>query len=363
MMTKFRPCFSIYLRLSYCNYFSSNCAGIINSSRGREEEQFPCFCPSACSLPSPFLPTSIPAISVAMQRDRERERDRDPSLRKVFMRVYKSDADVRGACNAVGAAFVVGFGSTIGWDILSMSYFATFGVVLLAALYHARKASHNPVINCQAAFLGFIMGTAILKGGISGHPHYMIFSLYVFMLCFFHFTEFIMTAFINRRALQPDSFLLNHSVAYWVAAASSWVEFWTEAYFFPLSKTRFLLHIGLVITLGGECLRKLAMVHAGSGFTHRLAMTKRPDHRLCTSGVYSYFRHPGYVGWFAWCIGTQVMLGNPICTLVYAAVSWKFFSDRIIDEERDLLHFFGEEYREYQSEVPTGIPFVEGCVA
>lgn len=89
MMTKFRPCFSIYLRLSYCNYFSSNCAGIINSSRGREEEQFPCFCPSACSLPSPFLPTSIPAISVAMQRDRERERDRDPSLRKVFMRVYK----------------------------------------------------------------------------------------------------------------------------------------------------------------------------------------------------------------------------------------------------------------------------------
>ncbi|GMT05021.1 hypothetical protein PENTCL1PPCAC_27195, partial [Pristionchus entomophagus] len=301
-------------------------------------------------------------FAVEMQRERERDRDREPSFRKVFMRVYKSDADVRGTCNAASAAFVAGFISTLAWNILSMNYFATFGLVLLATLYHARRAAHNPIINCQAAFLGFIMGTTILKGSISTHPHHTIFSIYTFMLCMFHLTEFLITAFTNRRALQPDSFLLNHSVAYWVAAVASWTEFWTEAYFFPLSKTHFLLHIGLVVTLGGEFLRKIAMVHAGSGFTHRLAISKRPDHRLCTSGVYSYFRHPGYVGWFVWCVGTQIMLGNPICTIAYALVTWKFFADRIVDEERDLLHFFGEEYREYQAEVPTGIPFVEGYV-
>ncbi|GMT31303.1 hypothetical protein PFISCL1PPCAC_22600, partial [Pristionchus fissidentatus] len=298
--------------------------------------------------------------SDAMQR--ERERDRDPSLKKVFMRVYRSDADVRGAVNAGGASFVVGFAAALAWNVLSTSYFAAFGVVLLTALYHARKAAHNPVINCQAAFIGYIAGSAILIGGITSNAHHTIFSMYVFMMCMFHFTEFLLTAFTNRRALQPDSFLLNHSVAYWIAAVSSWAEFWVEAYFFPLAKTRFLMHMGLLVTLGGEFLRKLAMVHAGSGFTHRLAMSKRPDHRLCTSGVYAFCRHPGYVGWFAWSVGTQIMLSNPICAVAYAAVSWKFFADRIVDEERDLIHFFGEEYKEYQAEVPTGIPFVEGYV-
>ncbi|GMR31595.1 hypothetical protein PMAYCL1PPCAC_01790, partial [Pristionchus mayeri] len=301
-------------------------------------------------------------FSVKMQRERERDRDRELGLRKVFLRLYKSDADVRGACNAAGASFVVGLVTTLSWDILSMAFFATLGVVLLSALTHARKTSHNPIIHVQAAFLGFTMGSSLLKGGISSHPHYSIFSLYVFMLCMFHFSEFLITALTNRRALQSDSFLLNHSVAYWVAAVASWTEFWIEAYFFPRAKTHFLLQLGLVVTLAGEALRKLAMIHAGTGFTHRLAIAKRPDHRLCTSGVYAYFRHPGYVGWFAWCVGTQIMLGNPLCTLAYAAVSWKFFADRIVDEERDLIHFFGDEYREYQAEVPTGIPFVAGYV-
>ena len=31
-----------------------------------------------------------------------------------------------------------------------------------------------------------------------------------------------------------DSFLLNHSAAYGVAAAASWVEFFTEALVFPV---------------------------------------------------------------------------------------------------------------------------------
>ncbi|KIH50792.1 isoprenylcysteine carboxyl methyltransferase family protein [Ancylostoma duodenale] len=40
------------------------------------------------------------------------------------------------------------------------------------------------------------------------------------------------------------------------------------------------------------------MLHAGSGFTHRLALSKRPDHRLVTTGIYAYLRHPGYTGLF-----------------------------------------------------------------
>jgi len=40
-------------------------------------------------------------------------------------------------------------------------------------------------------------------------------------------------------------------------------------------------------------------------------------------------RHPSYAGFFAWALGTQILLGNPIGTVVFAVVLWRFFSQRI----------------------------------
>lgn len=31
-------------------------------------------------------------------------------------------------------------------------------------------------------------------------------------------------------------------------------------------------------------------------------------------------RHPGYMGWFIWSVATQLLLVNPVCTLVFANV-------------------------------------------
>ena len=53
------------------------------------------------------------------------------------------------------------------------------------------------------------------------------------VLCFFHFSEYLSTALINPQSVSTDSFLLNHSRAYSVAALSSWVEFWLERAVFP----------------------------------------------------------------------------------------------------------------------------------
>ncbi|KIH42593.1 isoprenylcysteine carboxyl methyltransferase family protein, partial [Ancylostoma duodenale] len=88
-------------------------------------------------------------------------------------------------------------------------------------------------------------------------------------------------------------------VAYWVAACASWVEFFLEVYFTPFLKVYWISMLGFLMCLCGEILRKLAMLHAGSGFTHRLALSKRPDHRLVTTGIYAYLRHPGYTGLFS----------------------------------------------------------------
>ncbi|GJP41588.1 hypothetical protein CLOM_g1244 [Closterium sp. NIES-68] len=115
---------------------------------------------------------------------------------------------------------------------------------------------------------------------------------------------------------------------------------------------------GLALVVAGEAVRKGAMVTAGTSFTHDIQREKRREHRLVTNGLYRWVRHPGYMGWFIWSIATQLLLVNPLCTLAFAVVSWRFFAVRIPYEEFYLHQFFGLDYARYAASVPSGIPFV-----
>uniref|UniRef100_A0A663LZZ6 Protein-S-isoprenylcysteine O-methyltransferase n=1 Tax=Athene cunicularia TaxID=194338 RepID=A0A663LZZ6_ATHCN len=184
---------------------------------------------------------------------------------------------------------------------------------------------------------------------------------YMCSLSLFHYSEYLVTAINNPRSLSLDSFLLNHSFEYNLAALSSWVEFTLEKLLFPeLKQITWLSTVGLLMVVFGDCLRKAAMLTAGSNFNHIVQNEKSDTHTLVTSGVYGWFRHPSYVGWFYWSIGTQVLLCNPICMVGYALVSWRFFRERVEEEEITLIHFFGEEYLEYKRKVPSGLPFIKG---
>ncbi len=46
-------------------------------------------------------------------------------------------------------------------------------------------------------------------------------------------------------------------------------------------------------------------------------------------GDVRFFRHPGYLGFLIWSVGSQVLLCNPVCTVGYTIVMWRFFRDRI----------------------------------
>jgi protein-S-isoprenylcysteine O-methyltransferase len=187
------------------------------------------------------------------------------------------------------------------------------------------------------------------------------FGWYAILLSAFHFSEYYVTALTNPVNLSTDSFLLNHSREYSVAAALSWLEFWSELHLVPeLKSGRLLSWVGLALCVAGEALRKAAMFHAGRNFNHIVQSDKKADHLLVTSGVFSWMRHPSYVGWFYWSVGTQLVLGNPICSVAYAIVSWQFFAGRIYIEEYNLLQFFGDDYVNYQRHVSTGLPFISG---
>ncbi|KAL3063701.1 protein-S-isoprenylcysteine O-methyltransferase [Trematomus bernacchii] len=211
----------------------------------------------------------------------------------------------------------------------------------------------------RACFLGVIFGCGLIIS--CSETTWTHFGWYLCCLSFFHYSEYLVTAIINPHSLTLDSFLLNHSVEYSLAAVSSWVEFTVEKLTFPeLKQLNWLSVVGLLLVLCGEALRKAAMLTAGSNFNHIVQNEKAQSHVLVTSGVYAYFRHPSYVGWFYWSTGTQVMLCNPVCILGYTIASWRFFRERIEEEELSLIHFFTEDYVEYKKRVPTGLPFISG---
>ena len=109
--------------------------------------------------------------------------------------------------------------------------------------------------------------------------------------------------------------MLNHSLEYNIALAVSLLEFIFECYYLlPLSGIgggwKFLfpssIYVGFLICVVGDCIRKCAIFTAGKNFTHLIASEHDPEHRLVTNGIYGVWRHPSYVGWFYWSIGTQV---------------------------------------------------------
>ncbi|KAF2898806.1 hypothetical protein ILUMI_07370 [Ignelater luminosus] len=215
-------------------------------------------------------------------------------------------------------------------------------------------------IAVRATFLGFIFALGIYIKTIAP-DHIKMFGIYMCVMSTFHYSEFLCIAFIQPKLVSIDSFVINHSLQYTVAAVTSWLEFFVETYFFPGLKTVFWLsYIGLIVCIVGEILRKAAMLTAQSNFNHLVQCEKADDHVLVTHGVYSWFRHPSYVGWFYWSIGTQVILVNPFCIIAYAVASWFFFKERITIEEIMLLNFFGQQYCDYQQNVGTGLPFIDG---
>lgn len=64
--------------------------------------------------------------------------------------------------------------------------------------------------------------------------------------------------------------------------------------------------IGFMLCIIGEVLRKTAMITAKTNFNHIVRTEKEDNHELVTHGVYGICRHPSYVGWFYWSVGTQV---------------------------------------------------------
>eukprot|EP01083_Nonionella_stella_P082976 229245_1 len=185
-------------------------------------------------------------------------------------------------------------------------------------------------------------------------------SVFVASSCVFYTMEYVWAALFHPDEVSFDSFMLfNHSNEFHIALCFSAVEYWIEYLLFGSNAYDKKQLTGLAMIIMGQAIRTVAQFTAGVNFTHQIAYYKKEEHVLIKHGIYRVLRHPSYFGFFYWSIGTQLLLANPMSTVIYTLASWQFFADRIPFEEQQLVNFFGDEYKEYRRRTMVGIPFIQ----
>ncbi|KAF5390586.1 hypothetical protein D9757_002696 [Collybiopsis confluens] len=229
-----------------------------------------------------------------------------------------------------------------------------------------RTSANIPNTPLAAAAVAFLLGSVFCFGLLIFLRAFTSFWWTNYQLGFFvaawstfHFGEFAVTAGWNLEKCSVDSFLLDNGSMYHIANGSAILEHLLTLYFTPSFKSwPWVSALGMAMVFFGQFMRSAAMIHASTNFSHALASKKLDSHRLVTDGIYAWCRHPSYAGFFYWALGTQLVLQNPLCFILYFFLLWRFFYARTRFEEKTLIKFFGDSYIQYRDNVGTKIPFI-----
>jgi protein-S-isoprenylcysteine O-methyltransferase len=113
--------------------------------------------------------------------------------------------------------------------------------------------------------------------------------------------------------------------------------------------------IGYGLLAAGMLFALWARVFLGRNWSSNVTLKR--DHTLVRSGPYRIVRHPIYTGLLVALLGTAIALGPLRCFVgvVLAAIAWKFKS---MTEETFMVQQFGDQYRQYQMEVKSLVPYI-----
>ncbi len=78
--------------------------------------------------------------------------------------------------------------------------------------------------------------------------------------------------------------------------------------------------------------------------------------KLCTTGVYSYFRHPLYASWIVFIIPGTVLIIGSIIAITWPVFMYIIFRILIAEEDTYLKEKFGHEYIDYERAVNAVLP-------
>lgn len=183
--------------------------------------------------------------------------------------------------------------------------------------------SHSCIASMNATIIKIafsLMLTLAVSLFLSTYLHTPFF-IYISALCTFHLLEFACTApFTERVSANGNNklhtaildyftaFLINHSREYHASIVAAIIEYVVEYAFFhhliqhgqtlatlvrsfgKVLLCTFNYHLsflkGIICMVFGQGWRSWAMIHAGANFSHLVSRTKKPSHKLITSGPY-----------------------------------------------------------------------------
>ncbi len=106
----------------------------------------------------------------------------------------------------------------------------------------------------------------------------------------------------------------------------------------------------------GVALWLLWRSHTDLGQNWRMTTELREEHKLITSGVFLYIRHPMYSAHWLWGIAQALLIHNWIAGLASLVIFLPLYLLRVGHEEQMMLEQFGEEYRLYMRRTGRVIP-------
>ena len=112
--------------------------------------------------------------------------------------------------------------------------------------------------------------------------------------------------------------------------------------------------LGCFLYAVGLAIRWTSILQLKKAFTVDVSVKK--DQQLKTDGMYRFIRHPSYLGVLLVVLGLAIAMNSVLSVLVMIFTVFPAVLYRIHIEEKLLLIFFGEDYRNYQQTTKRIIP-------
>ncbi len=117
-----------------------------------------------------------------------------------------------------------------------------------------------------------------------------------------------------------------------------------------------LLSAGIVAAIAS--LTMFRLTHKALGKMWSISLQLKQDHKLITTGVYRWLRHPMYTAFWLMAVAQALLLPNWVAGLSGLLGFGTLFFLRIGPEEAMMEQAFGDEYRAYKARTKRIIPLV-----
>ncbi len=114
--------------------------------------------------------------------------------------------------------------------------------------------------------------------------------------------------------------------------------------------------IGMALFSIGFMVRIYSILTLKQYFTYSVA--KVENHKLIETGLYSFIRHPGYLGQLIIFMGISISISNWLSVLLMMIPITLGYLYRIQVEEKFMMDQLGEDYKKYQERTKRIIPML-----